>query len=253
MSKIASKIRNKLIHISGYWIYKRKALPKGIDLFEDITMKFKMKNASTIFDVGANIGETTKAYSSFFKNSNVYSFEPFQIISEILKQRTADLNNVKCFNFAFGEKNDTIEVKYLPGVMASEVNSLKPEVFHRFENPEKQIVQVKTIDQFTEEQKIDCIDFLKIDTEGYEINVLKGAEKMLTKKKIKLIYAEVGFSQTRDKTHTFFPDLVDYLYSYGYLFFSLYGYNEFDTNYGVHYANALFVEKSVADKIDDLK
>ena len=85
-----------------------------------------------------------------------------------------------------GEKQENKEVNYIHHFYGCETNSLKPSVFNTFANSQKQEVQIRTIDAFALEHKIDAIDFLKIDTEGYELNVLNGAERMLREKKIKL-------------------------------------------------------------------
>lgn len=243
---LKSILRKKIIELSGYWIYKRNDLPRGADLYEDIANKFQVRNISVVFDVGANIGSSAKEYSIAFNQPTIYSFEPFSYVYDNLVKNTAELPNVKNFNFAFGEKVDSIEVPYLSDIKASQINSLTPQVYNTFKETKKQIVEVNTVDEFARHNDIKSIDFLKIDTEGYELNVLKGAEQMLREKKVKFIYAEIGFSETRDKTHTFLPHLIDYLFERGYLFYSLYGYNEFDPTYGAHYANALFVEKGIA-------
>ena len=49
-------------------------------------------------------------------------------------------------------------------------------------------VQTQSIDNFCLKNNINCIDLLKLDTEGNEFNVLKGAEKFLSENKIKVIY-----------------------------------------------------------------
>ena len=57
----------------------------------------------------------------------------------------------------------------------------------------KTTVPVITIDEFCEKQKITKIDVLKIDTQGFELEVLKGAQKSMKENKIGLLYFEVTF------------------------------------------------------------
>ena len=52
-------------------------------------------------------------------------------------------------------------------------------------------VQTQTIDNFCLKNKIDYIHLLKLDTEGNEFNILKGAENLLSENKIKVIYTEI--------------------------------------------------------------
>ena len=58
-------------------------------------------------------------------------------------------------------------------------------------------VQTQSIDNFCLENNINCIDLLKLDTEGNEFNVLKGAEKFLSENKIKVIYTEISAAKAK--------------------------------------------------------
>jgi hypothetical protein len=79
---------------------------------------------------------------------------------------------------------------------------------------------------------------LKIDTEGYEIEVLKGGHDFLKKQNIDFIYAEVGF-ELDDKQHTNWNKLIDFMHSYSYRFAGFFEsvYNNKST---LIYSNALF-------------
>ena len=55
-------------------------------------------------------------------------------------------------------------------------------------------VDVTTIDSYCQKQNIKSIDILKIDVQGNEINVLKGAKQMLKEKRIKLIFTEISIA-----------------------------------------------------------
>jgi hypothetical protein len=105
-------------------------------------------------------------------------------------------------------------------------------------------IQVNTLDDYCHMHHISKIDFLKIDTEGYEINVLKGAMQMMRKEAISLIYCETGFQQS-NKCNTYFPELTEFLASQNYYFFGLYQVDYHDWKRGNHLANALYVHKSV--------
>jgi len=62
-------------------------------------------------------------------------------------------------------------------------------------------VQVRTIDRFCETEKIQRIDFLKIDVEGHELSVLRGAERMLTSGAISMIQFEFGPANIYSRTY----------------------------------------------------
>jgi FkbM family methyltransferase len=56
-------------------------------------------------------------------------------------------------------------------------------------------VKLETMDDYTSLNQISYVDILKIDTQGFELEVLKGAARMMREHRIRLIYAELIFSE----------------------------------------------------------
>ena len=81
-------------------------------------------------------------------------------------------------------------------------------------------VQIETIDEFCVSHGIDYIDFLKTDTEGYDLEVLRGADNYLASGKIRSILSEVTFSENNTQNTHFFP-VYNYLTSKGFRFYGL--------------------------------
>lgn len=241
------QIKKILTSITGYWIYKRKHLPVGTDLFVDLA-NLGSSSFTVIFDVGANIGQTAKKYSINFPKAKVYSFEPISASFYALKDNIATLNNVQSFNIALGSKKEMVEV-ILNSNPVSTCNSLNPSL--RSENPsaEKEMVQVETLDDFIKNHKINSIDLLKIDTEGWELEVLKGAKKCISENRIKLILCEVGFTD-RNNRNTPFHELNKFMNSYNYWFYGLYETSLIQLKTGKHYGNALFISQSAIKEMN---
>jgi len=240
-------LRQQLMWLTGYWIYKKSDLPMGIDVYQDIAKVSAVSSISTIFDVGANQGQSVDHYLAHLPNASIYSFEPIKVAYDVLKAKTEGLSNVKAFNIALGAEVSKLPVKYYEGEN-SVLNSLNRQSMNTDEGAKVQEVEIQTVDAFAKQHNISGIDLLKIDTEGYEMNVLKGAEQMLKNKQIKLIYAEVGFSQKLDDRHSFLPQLVEYLYPLGYHLVNIYGFNMYATRVGIQYGDALFIEKGIIKK-----
>jgi hypothetical protein len=94
---------------------------------------------------------------------------------------------------------------------------------------------------------VDQIDLLKIDTEGYELPVLRGATGMLQRNKISFVYCECGFTSANHR-NTKLDDLCRYLEEKGYMFYGLYQVSDHEWHKGMNFGNALFVHTSIANR-----
>ncbi len=151
-----------------------------------------------IFDVGANAGELSLLFSHFTgKKGFVHSFEPTPSTYERLSyiSKAARNQNIITNNIALSTKEGNISI-YDYGVEYSGLNTQakRPLKKHGFDIEPKQHIEVPctTLDKYCTQNNIEHIDFLKIDVEGGELNVLKGATKLLKAKKIKCIVFEFG-------------------------------------------------------------
>ena len=124
------------------------------------------------------------------------------------------------------------------------LNSLRHDIMNNSDDAKEELIKIETLEYFCSKNKIQKIDLLKIDTEGFEINVLKGAENMLRNGNVSFIYCETGF-QKSNLRNTYFPELCEYLAEKGYYFFGLYQMDYHDWKRGNHLGNALFVHLSV--------
>lgn len=238
---ITYTLRKKLINLTGYWFYKRAHLPIGADFLEDISNKLGIQ-PKIIFDVGANYGQTAAYYSANFPDAQIYSFEPIQNSFTKLIENTTNLNNVKCFHTAFGEKETNVEISLFEEEQ-SQLNSLKNVNTNLDSNAPKETISVTTIDLFLESNNIETLDLLKIDTEGYEIEVLKGAKKSLQTGKINMMLCEVALSFANER-NTQLSDLINYLKPYNFTLIGMYDTNINYLNQGLTYSNILLVKTS---------
>lgn len=82
-------------------------------------------------------------------------------------------------------------------------------------------VDVTTIDAFCERYRIDFIDYLKIDAEGHDLDVLHGADGMLTSQRCGIVQVECGMNPTPAK-HIGYAELDSYLRNKGFVLFGIY-------------------------------
>lgn len=176
---------------------------------------FSAESDITVFDVGAHTGQSATYYKSTYENSNIYSFEPFPNSFELLK--TLNLTNFKPFNLGL---SDTKGLESFCSNKGSPTNSLlslsqsAKETWGGIEGLSevgKFDCEFTTLDDFCDENKVEFIDFLKIDVQGAEFKVLKGAHRALNGKRIGVIQLEVilGDTYTGQKTPGYYMGLLE--------------------------------------------
>ena len=164
----------------------------GHDPFRDIRLLNEKWNSSvrTFFDVGANDGGTSLKAVKQFPEARIFAFEPHPETFLRLTDATKDYSAVDPVQTALGaEAGDQVMHTY----KMSTINSLVPNARYpvRFGEQSSPItVKCTTVDLFCAERKIKKIDVLKIDTEGFDLEVLKGADAMLKRGAISFVYFE---------------------------------------------------------------
>ena len=173
----------------------------------------KSKNP-VLFDVGANLGDYSRELRTEFPHSHIYAFEPnlytFKTACENL-----DSLNINCFNLGFGYQEAEASIYTYSDEKYSEHASLYKDVllnFHKANNLVEMQFLMTTLDKFCQKENINFIDFIKIDVEGHELEVLKGAERMIADKKISIIQFE--FNVCNIISRVFLKDFYELLKGY---------------------------------------
>lgn len=163
-------------------------------------------------DIGGSFGWYTVLLSKIVgQKGRVFSFEPIKQ-NYLSHNKNIELNmcrNVISNNLAVGEEPGEIEI-YLSDVDTS--GSLKLRKYK--DNYETQITKLVKLDDYFTENKIEKLDFIKIDIEGAELGALKGGEKILNKFK-PVLFVEIQSHST--ELFGYKPeDIFNYLYNLGY-------------------------------------
>ena len=195
-----------------------------------------LKNNLMIFDVGAHKGQTSLHFCKLFPQSFIHAFEPSPYLFAEIEKNLSKRKNIRCHNFALGETNEkaflTKPNSDLCGqvIKAQEKNSTS--------------ISVRRLDGFCQVENISAIDLLKIDVEGNELSVLKGASGMIERNAIKVILLECDFNKD-DKQHSYFFDIFDFLSDQNFCFHGLFDVVRYSPSYGIGFCNALFLNRSV--------
>lgn len=173
---------------------------------------FKDENCLRIFDIGANRGQYLTMLLSKRSQLEIHCFEPQKDAFTTLFKKYHDSQLVTLNNFALG--NMTGEITLYKDCTQSEYASLYHAHYTQYNKTLdlKETVKIDTLDHYCSSNQIDFIHLLKIDTEGHELEVLKGAEDMIGQKKIKFIQFEFGLAsiESRIFLKDFFQMLTDY-------------------------------------------
>ena len=187
----------------------------------DLSAIQRERGGVIVFDVGANKGQSVKFFKSVYPQAKVYAFEPskkiFKELNSILESK--EINDVSTFQIGLGDVSKTID--FYESVLSETSSFVMPDknsnyfkkknriLFQKNENAFKKIsTRITTVDQFVAENRIGHIDILKIDVEGFEYEVIKGAIGFLTKKKIDIIQFE---RHSNDMRHDRYPEINDLL------------------------------------------
>ena len=188
--------------------------------------KKETSNISIFIDVGAHEGETSNLFSKYLNIKKIYCFEPSSINYKNLKKKILKKANISLFNVGLGERDGEEDFNQLEESSSSTLVELnekskyfikKKKILNLFIKKDfknfYQTVNIMKLKNFMHNNSIEYIDILKIDTEGYEMKVIRGAEEKI--KNIDYIYFEHHFDDMLKKDYTL-SDIHNYLIKNGF-------------------------------------
>lgn len=172
------------------------------------------KNNLILFDIGANIGDYSKKLRLQFSNAKIYAFEPNTFAYQVMQNNVSSLE-INCYNLGLSSELGAKKIYDYATEKGSQHASLYKKVLTDL-HCSNDIVEIEfittTIDTFCKENNINAIDFMKIDTEGHEYEILQGAKQMLVNNAVKIIQFE--FNEMNILSRVFLKDFYDYLPNY---------------------------------------
>lgn len=164
-----------------------------------------------IFDVGANVGDFSRLILANNPRARLFCFEPHPKNFAVLEKNLHGKADCHLFRIALSDKEEESVLFDYAENDGSEHACMHLDAFcnvHKHFSTEHSI-KTKTVDQILEEEGIGIVDFLKIDVEGHELKVLRGADTALKSGRIRMIQFE--FTQLNVFTRVFFKDFYDIL------------------------------------------
>ena len=216
-------------------------LSEGIDLSIYIFGKFeyeiikaiskhKLSKNPIFFDIGANVGVQTLQMAKHFKNSTIHSFEPTKFGFDKLKKNLlldSNLNKQIIINQCFVTDKKKIPKK----IYASWNLKNKKNTHKKHYGTLKETVGANSLklDNYVLKNKIKKIDFIKLDVDGHELDVLKSGYKFLKKNNVPIIF-EVAPYLYKEHGYTKY-DLIKQFKNLNYKFYNIYSLKKIDNIY----------------------
>lgn len=202
--------RNQITYELDISDYMEYVLYFGIDAEPRNVLNNLIKNDTVILDIGTNIGETLLNFAKINQNGMNYGFEP---VPYLYKRAIKNISlnkflNIRVNNIALSDKEESLFFQ-MPtnnnsGGIAMSKNT----------NIGSQEVKAIKLDDFLLKNSISKVDFIKIDVEGFEMNVLKGAVETLKTHK-PTMFIELDDKNLK-KQNSSAKELVVFLINIGY-------------------------------------
>tara|TARA_R100000008_G_scaffold8252_1_gene4340 strand:+ start:92 stop:823 length:732 start_codon:yes stop_codon:yes gene_type:complete len=171
-----------------------------------------LKEPSVVVDLGAQIGGFTKYCAVSFPNTKIFSYEATKENFDLLKKNVSNFSNVKIENkIVCGNKNPT-KIEWDKQDKGLGLNTGGIRVL--YEDNKKTLENNTTLSKIIEENDIEQIDFLKIDIEGSEYNVIEDAKRTGALKKVRCMVCELHVNPTRGR---YFGNFIEHLDDFKYI------------------------------------
>lgn len=191
-----------------------------------------------MFDIGANIGQTTLSMRDLFPGATVHAFEPGSEAFARLSESLGDTPGVHLHQVAIGSAPGRIQFHENAESTMSSVLPLGSEGWGIVKALRE--VELTTVDEVCQRHDIQHISILKSDTQGYELEVLRGATEIMEQGQVDCVFFELIFSDLYQGKPRF-DTVLSFLLDRGYVLVSVYDIHQM--NGVAAWADALFIHR----------
>lgn len=208
----------------------------GQNAFFDMRALSGQRPGVVAADVGANVGQTVHRLRASLDAPVIHAFEPGPSTFAELERRTAGVPDLHLVNCALGSEPGMLELNENTNSDMSSFLKIGTDGWGdvRAKTP----VDVLTLDDYCEEHSVEHLDLLKTDTQGYDLEVLKGASGLLAASRIHLVFIEINLNDAYEglpRVDAIFGFMLDH----GFHLVSFYNFHH--QNDRASWADALFI------------
>lgn len=188
------KIKKRFL-LEQKWGTKRPSDPFSIS--KSVLKKYLPANP-VIIDCGAHVGSDSIELAKVFPKAKIHCFEPVPAIFDKLKHNTRNYPNIYCYKLALSNEIALSDMFVSSGTSDASSSLLQP-TGHLDDHPDvyfkdKINVETITLDEWAGKNNINRVDFLWLDMQGFELQMLKASERILPG--ITCIHTEVSMKET---------------------------------------------------------
>ena len=205
-----------------------------------------------VFDVGANVGQSVEKFRQAWPGAEIHSFEPNPSPFSTLSGKWGNTPGIVLNNVALSDFNGTspfhaTRISEVASLLSPTERMRRISVEHKYDY-EVISVHTETLDNYCRALNCKKIDILKIDVQGAELNVLRGARSLLQRGMISAIYVETTFAACYEGQANY-SGLMSYLgrFSYELWDISPFLYTSRDRLWA---ANSIFLSKTASESLE---
>lgn len=207
-------------YLASRGLYITPSLRRTSNQWADIDQALSRHSFRDFVDVGANVGQAVESLLQFRPDARIWAVEPNAAVYEQLNAKFQSDSRVDCSNLALGADQGQGTLNVTRTSSTSYLERGTQPIAHD-EIVAQQPVAIHTLDGFCRDKGIERIDYLKIDAEGSDLDVLRGAENLLSNGAVFLIECECGM-HPGNHVHVPFETIKAHLEARNYRVFGIY-------------------------------
>ena len=205
------KLINSVVGMSGYQFGRVPSV--ALDISRGHYEWLRSRNIRTVLDVGANTGQFAMMIREVLPGAAIYSFEPLEEAFSKLLLTGRQLGNMHCMQMALGERSGEADMHRNAALASSSllpIGTRHLKAFPHATEATRETVRIRSLDEVCSSLTLEKNILLKLDTQGYELAVLKGAGTTL--QQVDTIIVEASFVPLY-QDQPLFHDIYDFLHS----------------------------------------
>jgi FkbM family methyltransferase len=210
-----------------FYIFQSKVYIKALKYsvaacIEHENLLKSLGSIKSVVDIGANKGQFSLTSRRCFPGAKIFAFEPLSSAATIFNRVFKNDSNIKLYNFAIGAKKQRAEIHISNSEDSSSllpISKLQNDIFPGTFEVRTEIINVERLDSFITSKNIAKRSLLKIDVQGFEIEVLKGCHGLLNS--FNFVYCECSFVELYSG-QSMACDVVEFLRKEGFILKGVY-------------------------------